>query len=270
MIKNIKLFVNNNKDAICSASIIKEKFIKSGYRIVEDGDFELAVAVGGDGAFLRMLKSNNFNSNIYYVGVNAGTLGFAQEVKLQDVDRFIVELKSRKYIINDVGIQEVVIKYDDMEDSFYSINEIIVRDENLKMLRMDVFVDGRTLESFCGDGILICPPFGSTAHNLSYGGAIVYDSLPSLQITPIGPISSKVFRSLTHPIIIPDKKIISLAPTKLEEEYRMSKNLLLTIDGCDKKYCNVDKIHTVLDDKKVKCLRFSHYSYPEKIGEKLL
>lgn len=270
MIKKIRLFINNKKETIENAKLIKEKFIKYGYQVVDDYNYDLAVAVGGDGSFLRMLKANNFNSNIYYVGVNSGTLGFAQEIKLEDIDSFLLELRERKYLVSDVGIQEVVVNASSEEDSFYSINEIIVCDINLKMMRLDVFVENRLLENFCGDGLLICPPFGSTAHNLSYGGAIVYDSLSSLQITPLGPITSKVYRSLVNPIIIPDKKIIKMSPTYVEEEERISKNLLLTVDGCDKKYYNVSDISTTLNDKKIKCLRFSHYSYPDKIKDKLL
>lgn len=270
MIKKVKLFMNNNKDVIENAKLIKDKFIRYGYQVVEDNNYDLAVALGGDGSFLRMVKTNNFNSNIYYVGVNLGTLGFAQELKMDDIDIFLEELKDRKYKVSDVGIQEVVVTTDVYEDSFYSLNEIIVRDINYKVLRVDLSIQGNLLENFCGDGVLVCTPFGSTAHNLSYGGSIVYDTLPSLQITPIGPINSKVYHSLINPIIIPDKKTIKINPTYIVDESRISKNILLTVDGCDKKYYNVNDISTSLNDKKIKCLRFSHYSYPDKVRDKLL
>jgi len=42
----------------------------------------LGIAIGGDGSFLRMVKNTNFDSNPYYIGINAGTLGFMQEVKI--------------------------------------------------------------------------------------------------------------------------------------------------------------------------------------------
>ncbi len=44
----------------------------------------------------------------------------------------------------------------------------------------------------------------------------------------------------------------------------------MTIDGDNKIYNNVDSIQTVIKDKKIKCLRFSHYNFPQKINEKLL
>ena len=47
-------------------------------------------------------------------------------------------------------------------------------------------------------------------------------------------------------------------------------NLLLTIDGENKLYNDVEYISTKIDDKKIKCLRLSHYNFPEKLNEKLL
>ena len=49
-------------------------------------------AIGGDGSFLRMIKSSNFNSKPLYVGINSGTLGFLQEVKVDELDEFIEEI----------------------------------------------------------------------------------------------------------------------------------------------------------------------------------
>ena len=80
----------------------------------------------------------------------------------------------------------------------------------------------------------------------------------------MGPINSKVYRSLINSVIIPDKMEIQLVP---EEGHR---DLIVTIDGENKFYNNVDNITTKIDDKKIKCLRLSHYNFPQKINEKLL
>ena len=48
------------------------------------------------------------------------------------------------------------------------------------------------------------------------------------------------------------------------------RNLIITVDGENNVYNNVDSISTKIDDKKIKCLRLSHYNFPEKINEKLL
>ena len=263
MIKNIKLFVNKNDESIKTAKLIKDKLTRNEF-IIDNQKYDLAIAVGGDGSFLRMVKQNNFNSDIYYIGINSGTLGFMQEVKVEEIDKFIDELKNKKYKVEEIGIQETIVNSNNKFSKFYSLNEIVIRDENLKVVKLDINIDKDLLERFMGDGIIIASSSGSTAHNLSYGGSIVYNTFTSLQITPMGPINSKTYRSLINSVIIPDKKEIHLIP---EENH---KNLIVTVDGENNVYNNVDSVVTKIDDKKIKCLRLSHYNFPEKINEKLL
>ena len=263
MIKNIKLFVNKNNESIKTAKLIKNKLSQNGF-IVTDDNYELAIAVGGDGSFLRMIKSNNFNSDIYYVGINSGTLGFLQEVKVDEIDKFIMELKNKLYKVEEIGIQETAINRDDNSSKFYSLNEIVIRDKNLKVAKLNISVNNDLLERFLGDGVLIATSSGSTAHNLSYGGSIVFNTFTSIQLTPMGPINSKVYRSLINSVIIPYKMEIQIVP---EDGHR---DLMITIDGENKFYDNVDSVTTKIDNKKIKCLRLSHYNFPQKINEKLL
>ena len=59
MINRIKLFPNDNLKSkeIC---LLLEKKLKENSYIITDKDYDLCIAVGGDGSFLRMLKQNNF------------------------------------------------------------------------------------------------------------------------------------------------------------------------------------------------------------------
>lgn len=41
--------------------------------------------IGGDGSFLRLIKKNQFDSKVYYVGVNTSTLVFLQEINPNDL-----------------------------------------------------------------------------------------------------------------------------------------------------------------------------------------
>jgi len=263
VIKNIKLFVNDNNESLRAMKLIKDKLVHNNF-VINDKKYDLAIAVGGDGSFLRMVKENNFNSDIYYIGINSGTLGFLQEIKVEEIDRFITELKANKYKVEEIGIQETIVNYDKSSSKFYSLNEIIIRDKNLKKVKLDINIDNNLLEKFTGDGILISTSSGSTAHNLSYGGSIVYNTFASLQITPMGPINSKIYRTLINSVIVPDKKEITLIP---ESGHR---NLLITVDGENNLYDNIDSVVTRIEDKKIKCLRLSHYNFPQKINEKLL
>lgn len=263
MIKGVRIFANEDNESLDMEKYITKLLISNGISIVDD-NYDLAIAIGGDGSFLRMVRTTNFDSKPFYVGINSGTLGFLQESRKDEIDKLIDEIINEKYRVDEIGIQETNIHYDSKDIKFYSLNEIIVRDENLKVLRGDIFIENDLLESFNGDGILVATSVGSTAHNLSYGGSIVYTSFSTLQITPIAPINSSVYHTLTNPVIIPsDKKIIIKPQTK-------TNNVMVIIDGIKHEYNNVDSIITNIKDKKIRCLRFSHYNFPQKINEKLL
>lgn len=263
MIKNIKLFINDNLDSQRASEIIKSKLVKNNF-FINEKVYDLAIAVGGDGAFLRMIKANNFDSDVLYVGVNSGTLGFLQEIKLDEIDKFIEELKTNKYQIEEIGIQETIVNHNNESSRFYSLNEIVVRNMDLKVAKLEIKIEDDLLERFIGDGILVASSSGSTAYNLSLGGSIVYNTFTSLQITPIAPINSKVYSSLINSVIIPNKKRIIISP--IAEE----KDLIVTVDGENNFYKNIENIETIIADKKIKCLRLSHYNFPQKINEKLL
>ena len=263
MIKNIKLFIKDNEKSIAVSKIVRDSFLKEGFSI-SDIDYDLGIAVGGDGTFLRMVKETKFDSKPYYVGINSGTLGFMQEVKIDEIDKLIYEIKNEKYKVDEVGIQETLIKHRDGENEYYSLNEIVLRDERLKALKAGIYINQDFLELFNGDGILIASSQGSTAHNLSYGGAIVPGVFSTLQITPMGPINSIAYQTLTNPVIVPSNTNVFIKP---ETEKR---NIMVTVDGEDHLYYDVECINTAIKDKKIKCLRFSHYNFPQKIHEKLL
>ena len=270
MIKNFKLFVNKNDESLKLANLIKLKFIDSGFKYDED-NFDLGISVGGDGSFLRMVKNTEFDSLPYYVGVNTGTLGFLQEVKPNQVSNLINEIKNNRFYTELIGIQETNIIHGNKTDHFYSLNEVLVKGKDDKLIRVAVNINDELLENFTGDGLLIATSTGSTAQNLSYGGCIVFSDFSTLQITPIGPINSQKYRTLPNSVIIPDYANIRIIPNKnYKDPSRDSKDFKLTIDGEQKNYTDVSEINTSIKDKKIKMLRFSHYSFPQKINEKLL
>lgn len=262
-ISKIKLFSNNTLKAKETLKIIEKKLIANNFFIVDEG-YDLAIAIGGDGSFLRMVKENNFNSDIYYIGINAGTLGFAQEVNIEDIDDFIKELKNDDFKIDKIGIQETEIKNNDGVSKFYSLNEIVIREKDLNTVFLNIMIEDVFLEKFVGDGILITTSFGSTAYNLSFGGSIIYNTFHTLQITPVAPLNNKTYRSLINSVVIPDEKIIKIVPNSDKN------NLLITIDGENKIYNDVAEIKTYVNKKRIKCLRRKDYDFSKKINEKFL
>ena len=128
-INKVKLFVNNNLKSRVAAEEIEKELLDNNFEIVEE-DFDLGIAVGGDGSFLRMITNSNFNSDCYYVGINAGTLGFAQDISLDDVKLFIQSLSNETMNYDKIAIGEVEITFKNQEVKRYNIiNEIVIRNE---------------------------------------------------------------------------------------------------------------------------------------------
>lgn len=261
--KTVKLFVNDNEESRNVSKIVREKLEIANFQIVED-NYDLAIAIGGDGSFLRMIKSSNFNENCLYIGINAGTLGFAQEVNVEEIDKFILDLENNNYKIENIGIQEIEIKTPDTISKQLSLNEMIVRDMELNTANLKVLVEDVLLEDFVGDGLLLATSFGSTAYNLSFGGSIVYNTFHTLQLTPIAPLNNKSYRNLLNSVILPDNKEIVIKPCN------RTKNLLITVDGDNNFYKNVDYVSSKVSGREIQILRMKDYNFIKKINDKFL
>ena len=261
--KTVKLFVNDNETSKNVSKIVKEKLEIANFQIVED-NYDLAIAIGGDGSFLRMIKNTNFNENCLYIGINAWTLGFAQEVNIEEIDQFILDLKDKNYKVENIGIQEIEIKTPDTISKQLSLNEMIVRDMELNTANLKVLVEDVLLEDFVGDGLLLATSFGSTAYNLSFGGSIVYNTFHTLQLTPIAPLNNKSYRNLLNSIILPDNKEVVIKPCN------RTKNLLITVDGDNNFYKNVDYVSSKVSGREIQILRMKDYNFIKKINDKFL
>lgn len=262
-IKRICIFANDTIRHHKIKKELEEKLLKEGFKITSE-DYDLAISVGGDGSFLRMVKNTGFNIDTYYIGINAGTLGFAQEVKLEHIDEFIKKLKNKSYDVREIGFEIVEVFHNGTKDLFHALNETTIRDNELNTTKLDIKIDGHHLETFVGDGILISTSFGSTAYNLSFGGSIIHNELNVLEMTPIAPLSNVAYRCLNNSIIIPQNKTIEIIPKENKS------NLIVSVDGMNRFYENVEKIIIHVDDKRIKCLSEKDYDFIDKINEKFL
>ena len=259
-IKSFKLFSNNNDKSKMVEEIVRKKLLENDF--LETEEFDLGFAIGGDGSFLRMVKNTNFNSNVLYVGINAGTLGFAQEVTLETLDEFIEDLKNENYKVDTIGVQKTKVVTNNGDSRFYSLNEIVIRDKELNTVTFNVEVDNMFLEKFQGDGLLIATSFGSTAYNLSFGGSIIYNTFNTLQITPIAPLNNASYRNLRNSLVLPENFSVKITP--------VNNSLLINIDGENSCYENVSYIETSVKDKRIQCLRTKDYDFILKVNEKFL
>ena len=262
-INKIKLFVNDNEKSRNVAKRLESDLTHYNFELVDEG-YDLAISIGGDGSFLKMVNETNFNPNIYYVGINAGTLGFLQEIDIRDCPNFLKRLEENDYKIEEISIGEGVITTEQKKEEFNFLNEIVIRDAKFKVLDALIHVDRQLLENYHGDGILISSSTGSTAYNICYGGSIIDNTLNTLSITPIAPLNNKIYKSLTNSVIIPEYKTIFFTPNTKEQD------LFLTIDGNNLEINNCLKIEVKLENRKIKCLKMNDSNFIKTVNNKLI
>ncbi|MDR1292621.1 MAG: NAD(+)/NADH kinase [Clostridiales Family XIII bacterium] len=231
-----------------------------------DRSAELIICIGGDGSLLRMLAEHDFPKQPI-VGVNTGHLGFFQELDKEDIDVFIENYLAGKYkeqtyrtvyadVIGGSGSGILRVR---------ALNEIVVRGGDSHLAHLNIYIGDSFIEQFCGDGVVISTPAGSTAYNYSLGGSIVDPRIELLQVTPIAPINSTAYRSFTSGIVLPQKLSVVIIP-----DYPQSKKLLLTADGAETEYAGVKEIRAGLSRDVVTLLRFKDYDFWNTVKRKLL
>lgn len=259
----VKLFSNNKEDSQFIANIMKSELVREGISVSKD-NFDVGIAIGGDGSFLHMVRQTKFDTNCMYVGINSGTLGFLQEIKPTEINDFIKVLKKEKYKVEKLSFENIIVKIKGKEKTYHALNEVVIRDINLDTMYVDVIIDEVLLEKYVGDGLMVSTPIGSTAYNLSGNGAIIYSGLHTLQITPLAPINNNVYRTLTNSVVLPENKEIKLIPRG------RTKDLIIVIDGVNYLANDLEYIKVLISQDKLNCIRLNNYEYTNIINDKFL
>lgn len=66
---------------------------------------------------------------------------------------------------------------------------MIDRGPNLSSVQLDIYVNGKYLTNYNGDGLIIATPTGSTAYNMYAHGPIVMPNTDLMCVTPLSPNS---------------------------------------------------------------------------------
>ena len=257
----VKIYKNNSlKTQKVAKDLIQE--LKENQYDVGDDFCDLAISIGGDGTFLRMVHESMFDDAICYVGIHTGSLGFLQEIDIDLCPDFVTKLNQNEFREETKGIQETKIITKNGEYYFKSLNEIVIRDVNLKTFEGDIKIDDELLETFAGDGLLISTTTGSTAYNTSLGGSIIHKSIECLIMMPMAPLKNKSYHSLANSLVIPKKTSIFIYPKNT--------SILITVDGETCRLDDVQCIETFMGDQVIRCLKTNSSSFIQIVHQKLL
>lgn len=178
------------------------------YKVDAASKFDCIIALGGDGTILKVSRDLR-HLNIPIVGVNLGTLGFLTEIEPEQILPVIDRLMADDYEIEArMNLYGSIYKAGEGKSLLQDValNDIVVSRAGFsRIIGLKVYVNGKVMDIFEADGIIVSTPTGSTGYNLSAGGPIVSPETNIIIVTPISPHSltakSMVFSSEDEVVI---------------------------------------------------------------------
>lgn len=143
---------------------------------------DIVIAVGGDGTILSAAKkASEFSRPI--LGVNAGRVAFMAGLEPTELNE-LHKLIEHKYKTDKRMILEVSGSF--LTSPKKCINDAFVgRARHINMAELEVICDGKLVNNYYADGVIVSTPTGSTAYSLSAGGPVIDPEIESIMITPV-------------------------------------------------------------------------------------
>lgn len=157
------------------------------HRII-DGEFDLLIALGGDGTMLRAGHLCGPHG-VPILGINMGRFGFLMEIR-QDGWREAFQrlLQGDFWFEKRMMLSAEQVRDDRILGEWDVVNEAVVsRGGIVRPVQMEVIVDDRFLATYVADGMIASTPTGSTAYALAAGGPILPPELRTILLVPIAP-----------------------------------------------------------------------------------
>lgn len=188
---------------------------------------EVLLCLGGDGTMLEAAKRAALTGAILG-GINMGHLGFLTTCGREEIPMLVSALATGSYEIEERSMLQAERSNPltgATGHTHYGLNELaLMRAQTGKMIDVDVEVNGKLLNRYHADGILVATPTGSTAYSLSAGGPLAWPTAQVLNLTPICPHSFT-----NRAITLPDSMEIVLRPR--ERRGRAGERLIYSLDG---------------------------------------
>ena len=166
----------------------------------EFGACDIVVALGGDGTILHVTRQAAFAGKPV-LGVNTGRLGFMAGIEADETE-CLQQLFSGRYKTEDRMMLE--IRMENSNAPHYALNDAVISNGVVsKIIDVSLCCNGRFINDYRADGLIVSTPTGSTAYSLSAGGPIIDPALESIGITPICP-HSLISRTI---LFTPDSEI---------------------------------------------------------------
>ena len=187
---------------------------------VKNNEFDLFIAVGGDGTMLRAAHLCA-PVGIPILGVNLGRLGFLIQIGRDEWQAACDDLlKGEFWIENRMMMRAEHTRAGESLGNWYALNEVVVsRGASVRPVHLSASVDGMLLTTYVADGLIAATPTGSTAYALAAGGPILPPELRNILLVPIAP-----HLSVDRAIVLSEGASVSIT-------VRENSEAVLSVDG---------------------------------------
>lgn len=193
-------------------------------------DIDLAIAVGGDGTTLRIVRA--FTNSIPIFGIKGGgTRGILATIDADELNSGIKKIFSGSFHLE--KRMRIYASVNGMK-SAPALNEVFI--SRINITRTPTFTINFKEDEIQQrmDGVIISTPTGSTGHSYSVGGPVLYEELDVLLLTPMNPVNRM------PPLIFPDEPI----------EIRSNFESKIVVDGQD--------VFEIKPNQNIKVARYEH------------
>ena len=242
--KDINLEVTNK---LISLGILENMELESA---MPNKNYDLIISLGGDGTLLNIAKKY-LDKKVPVLGINTGNLGYLTVSNRDNLHTILKYIKEGRIELD----ERILLEGKFANENMIALNDIVIsRGNYAKMIDTNLYIDGKYVDTYRGDGLIISTPTGSTAYSLSAGGPITEPELDIIIITPICSHSIK-----QRPIVISADRTIQI---ESENEF------LVVADG--EEGLKSKKIDITKYNKKAKLGKLKNSFFFDTVREKLM
>jgi NAD+ kinase len=141
----------------------------------------------------------------------------------------------------------------------FALNEFTIhKKDTSSMITVHTYIDGKYLNSYWADGLIVATPTGSTGYSLSCGGPLITPGAKNFVITPVSPHNLNV-----RPIIVSDEAEISF-----EIEGRTDK-FMISLDSRSTSISSEVKLSVKKEAFSAKLVKLPSYHFFDTLRQKL-
>ena len=194
-----------------------DELIRAG---LEQGEYDLAITIGGDGTVLRA-GHLCAPRDIPLLAIDMGRFGFLIEVEPEEWPKLLPRLFTKDYWYERRMMLSVKLVRDGKAiHQSDALNEAMIgRGRIVRPVHLRASLDGRELTTYVADGLIVSTATGSTAYALATGGPILPPELRNILLLPVAP-----HLSVDRAIVLAEGAIISV-------ELMSGEQAVLSIDG---------------------------------------